>query len=424
MKKVLVIVYYWPPSGGAGVQRWLKFVKYLPESGWQPTVITTTNGDYPAIDESLSKEVPAGIKVIQTQTPTFGKLFKKVTGKNSSIPYGSLKYNKKDSLIKKILIWTRINFIIPDARILWNIYAFKAAKRELSINNYFAIITSGPPHSTHLVGLKLKKKYSIKWLADFRDPWTEMGYLKNIKRWKSTELIDKLLEKKAIKNCDTLLAAHQKILDDFGNEEEMHMLTNGFDQEDFENVKREISHEYFCINYFGTIALEANPTSILKGINKLFEKGYQNIRFNFRGKFDHNVKHILQKEDKNDLIKFYPYTSHKETVEKMTNSSLLLLMINNVPNNKGIIPGKIFEYFGSGVEILGIGPEDGDAAKIIKETKCGKMFDYNKIEDITNFIETKYQEWQAGKAFSPSIEIEKYSKINQTKQLAEILEKM
>ena len=175
MKKVLVIVYYWPPSGGAGVQRWLKFVKYLPLFGWQPTVITTYNGDYPAIDESLLTEVPARVKVIRTKTPTFGGLFKKGTEEN--VPYGSLESKPDDSVFKKIAIWIRLNLIVPDARKVWNKYALQAATNELRINKYNAVITSGPPHSTHLVGLKLKQIFNMKWLADFRDPWTKIDYL-------------------------------------------------------------------------------------------------------------------------------------------------------------------------------------------------------------------------------------------------------
>ena len=399
-----------------------KFVKYLPESGWQPTVITTTNGDYPVIDESFSKEIPAGIKVIRTKTPTFGKLFKKVTGKNSSIPYGSLKYNKKDSLIKKILIWTRINFIIPDARILWNRYAFKATKRELSINNYFAIITSGPPHSTHLVGLKLKKKYNIKWIADFRDPWTEMGYLKNIKRWKSTELIDKLLEKKVIHNCDILLAAAQKIIADFGNKKNMRLLTNGFDEQDFENITKRKDKNFFKINYFGLLTQGTDLSNIFKVVERLEKKKIEKIQFNFWGKISEDIIHSAKEIGIGNKFIFHSYLSHKEMLFELINSSMLLLVLNNV--RKGIIPLKLFEYIGSNITILGIGDSKSEPAKILKETKCGKMFDYDKVDDIVNFVETKYQEWKEGKTFSPSKEVEKYSKIKQTKQLAKILEKM
>ena len=424
MKKVLVIVYYWPPSGGAGVQRWLKFVKYLPGSGWQPTVITTTDGDYPAIDESLCREVPAGIKVIQTQTPTFGKLFKKVSGKNSDIPYGSLETTSQDNSVKKILIWLRLNIIIPDARRIWNKHACKAAKKELLTNKYDAVVTSGPPHSTHLIGYKLKKQFNLKWIADFRDPWTKMGYLENVKRSKLTIYFDKLLENKIVENCDNLLSSSALILNDFGNSEKMYLLRNGFDQEDFENIRIDNKSETFSINYFGTIPIESNPESVLKAVYSLRKKGLKNIEMNFWGNVCREVKNILTNLDKDKIINFKSYISHKEMIRLMVNSSLLLLIINNVKNNFGIITGKIYEYIGSRRPIIGIGPPDGEAAGILQETDAGKMFDYDKIEEIADFIEVKYCKWQAGKAFSVSNEIGKYSRKKQTKILVEILEQI
>jgi len=422
MKKILIIVYYFPPSGGSGVQRWLKFVKYLPEFGWEPTVITTKDGDYPSLDQSLLEDIPENIKIIRTKTPAFGSLFHKLNKKTSEIPYGSLETSSEDSMIKKISIWLRLNLVIPDARKIWNNHAFKAASEELLSHKYDLIVTSGPPHSTHLIGLKLKQKFNIKWIADFRDPWTTMGYLRNVRRWRITEKSDQKLEKKVVKNCDLLFAAHQMILDDFGNDKKMHLLTNGFDHEDFENIEREKEQKKFCINYFGTIALEANPISILKAINELFEKGNKNIRLNFRGKVDHKVKQILQKEDRNDLIKFYPYTSHKETIKKMMNSSLLLLMVNNVPNNKGIIPGKIFEYIGSQIPILAVGPKDGETAKILEKTRKGKMFSYHEIEDIKKYIESKLNNWKNKKEISINQDFLKYSRKNLTKKLVSIIE--
>ncbi len=422
MKKILIITYYFPPSGGSGVQRWLKFVKYLSEFGWEPTVITTDDGDYPSIDKSLLEDVPKNIKVIRTKTPTFGHLFSKLNKKKTNIPYGSLETSSSDTLIKKISIWLRLNFIIPDARNIWNRSAFQSAKAELLSDKYAYIATTGPPHSTHLIGFKLKQNFKVEWLADFRDPWTKMGYLQNVRRWKITEELDRKLEKNVVKNCDILLAAHQKILDDFGNEEKMFLLTNGFDHEDFENIPKRKKDENFNINYFGTIAREANPISILKAINKLFEKGYPDIRLNLQGKIDYSVKQILQEENKNDLLKFYPYTSHKETVEKMSNSSLLLFMINDVPNNKGIIPGKIFEYIGSRVPILGIGPGDGETAKILAETKSGKIFPYREIEKIRDHIASIYLKWKNGETISHNTDFMKFSRKNLTQKLVSILE--
>ncbi len=425
MKKVLVIVYYWPPSGGAGVQRWLKFVKYLPQFGWQPTVITTTNGDYPAIDESLCKEVPAGIKVIRTKTPTFGKLFKKINGKNSDVPYGSLESSSKDSLLKKLSFWFRLNLVVPDARKVWNKYAYRAASKELLTNKYDAVVTSGPPHSTHLVGLKLKKKYNIKWIADFRDPWTKIDYLDEYNRWKIIQKIDEKYEKKVYDLCNRFIYSNPLIIKNFKKSTKTYFLSNGYDKDDFKVFKKVKNLDKFEINYFGIISIERNPLSVLKSVNKIFEeKNNRNIRINFWGNIHQSVKDILISNDKYNIVNIYSYIPHKEMIEYLVNSNLLLVVVNKIKSKEGVFPGKILEYLGSGVEILGIGPEDGDAAKILKETKCGKMFDYDKVDDIANFVETKYQEWKDGKTFSPSKEVEKYSKINQTKQLAEILEKM
>jgi hypothetical protein len=311
---------------------------------------------------------------------------------------------------------------VPDARKIWNKYAYKAASKELLTNRYNAVITSGPPHSTHLVGLKLKKKYNINWIADFRDPWTEMGYLKNIKRWKSTELIDKLLEKKVIHNCDILLAAAQKIIIDFGNKKNMRLLTNGFDKQDFENITKRKDKSFFKINYFGLLTQGTDLSNIFKVVERLEKKKIDKIQFNFWGKISEDIIHTAEEIGIGNKFIFHSYLSHMEMLFELVNSSMLLLVLNNV--RKGIIPLKLFEYMGSNITILGIGDSKSEPAKILKETKCGKMFDYDKVDNIANFIETKYQEWKEGKIFSPSIEIENYSKIKQTKQLAEILEKM
>jgi glycosyltransferase involved in cell wall biosynthesis len=423
MKKVLVIVYYWPPSGGAGVQRWLKFVKYLPQFGWQPTVITTTNGDYPAIDESLCKEVPAGIKVIHTQTPTFGELFKKVSGKNSDIPYGSLEASENDSLFKKLSLWFRLNMVVPDARKIWNKFAFKAARKEFLFGKYDVVITSGPPHSTHLVGLKLKRKYNIKWIADFRDPWTKIDYLEKLKRFPMTDMLDRKLEKSVVQKCDRTISISRKIVIGLGAGKKADIISNGFDPADFKDIKRKESKKYFNINYFGNVTIERNPTPVLQAVNIIYEK-QQNIHLNFWGNVSEEVRSKLTELDTNSIVSIHPYTPHSEMLQEMVNSSLLLLLINNVPNNSGIITGKLYEYLVAKVPVLGLGPDDGEAAQILKETNAGEMFDYDKVDGIANFIETKYQEWKEGKIFSASTEIEKYSKINQTKQLVEILGKI
>ncbi len=423
MKKLLVIVYYWPPSGGAGVQRWLKFVKYLPQFGWMPTIITTKNGDYPAIDESLCKEVPAGIKVIRTKTPAFGKWFKKINGKNSDVPYGSLEINSADSLFKKVSIWIRLNLVIPDARKIWNKFAYRAAGIELLTNQYDAVITTGPPHSTHLIGLKLKKKNNINWIADFRDPWTQMGYLKNVKRLKITSHFDKLLENKVVKTSDAVIAASQKIISDLNcSPDKIHLITNGFDPHDFNRIKKEKIDDNFNLNYFGSLPAESNPISVLKAIIQLYKKGISDIKMNFWGNISKDVKEQLNNLDDCGIAKFHQHISHSKAIELMSNSSMLLLMINNVKNNEGIITAKIFEYIGCGVTILGVGPASSEPAKILHETGSGKMFQYDNVEEIADHIENVYKLWKQGKE-TRSKDIEKYSCVNLTKKLDAVLDK-
>lgn len=424
MKKLLVIVYYWPPCGGVGVQRWLRFLKYLSQHGWEATVLTTRNGDYPAIDESLLEGIPKEVKVIRTKTPTFSKMYKRFskTGENA-IPHGSLETNSTDSMFKKISIWTRLNLVIPDARKIWNKFAYQAVRKELLTNKYDVIITTGPPHSTHLIGLKLKKKYNINWIADFRDPWTQMGYLKNVKRFKLTSYFDKLLENSVVKNSDAVIATSQKIIADLNClPDKIHLITNGFDPQDYMGIKKEKIDDNFNLNYFGTLPPESNPISVLKAILQLYKKGITDIKMNFWGNILEEVKEQLIKLDDSKIVKVNQHTSHPKVIELMVDSSMLLLMINNVKNNEGIITAKIFEYIGSGVTILGIGPTESEPAKILQETGSGKMFQYDEVNKIADHIEKIYKLWKQGKEIE-SKNIEKYSCVNLTKKLAAVLER-
>jgi glycosyltransferase involved in cell wall biosynthesis len=406
MKKLLIITYYWPPCGGVGVQRWLRFLKYLPRHGWEPTVLTTQNGDYPAIDDSLLKDIPQELKVIRTKTPTFGDLYKKVW--KSKVPYGSLGSKATDSQFKKVSIWIRLNLVIPDARKIWNKFAYRAARQELLANKYDAVITTGPPHSTHLIGLKLKKKHNINWIADFRDPWTQMGYLQNIKRLKITSYFDKLLENKVVRTSDAIIAASQKIITDLNCPfDKIHLITNGFDPEDYKRIKKDKTYDNFNLNYIGTLPPESNPISVLKAVIKLHKKGITDIKINFWGNISEEVIVQLNKLDDSGIVEFHQHTVHRKAIELMFNSSMLLLMINNVKNNEGIITAKIFEYMGSGITILGIGPTKSEPAKILQETGSGKMFQYDDLEKIADHIESVYKLWKQGKE-TRSKDIEKY----------------
>jgi glycosyltransferase involved in cell wall biosynthesis len=419
MKKVLILNYYWPPSGGSGVQRWVRFAANLQEHGFLTTIITTHNGDYPSVDVSLLDAVPDNVKVIRTKTPVFGKFFKKLTGSKTDIPYGSLEISENDGLMKRILVFIRLNLVIPDTRRIWNKYALKAAQQELVTDRYDCIITSGPPHSTHLVGYKLQKELKVKWLADFRDPWTKMGYLKNVKRSKFAELIDKYYENKIVENCDILISATKLIKKDFGNLDKIKIIRNGYIESNFEHKPAKHKGNEFTINFFGTMPVESNPVYVLLAVYHLRETGIENIKMNFYGNICNEIKEELTKIDTDNLVTFHPYIPHAEMLGKMIESSMLLLVINNVKNNEGIITGKIFEYLGSRRPIVALGPLSGEAAEILNETQSGKIFDYKDIEGISKFIRNNIND-----DFAPTEDSKKYSAKVLTRRLAEVMKGM
>ncbi|RLC52754.1 MAG: hypothetical protein DRI23_02070 [Candidatus Cloacimonadota bacterium] len=420
MKKVLVIVYYWPPSGGAGVQRWLKFVKYLPQFDWQPTVITTSNGDYPAIDESLLKEVPEDIKVIRTKTPTFGKWFSKAG--EQSAPYGSLETSEEDSFFRRFAIWCRLNLTVPDARVVWNKYALQAAFEEMRKFKYDLIITSGPPHSTHLIGRKLKNIFNVKWLVDFRDPWTKIDYLEKVNRFALTKKIDEKLERKIINQCDRIISINKSILKGLKAINKGIIIPNGFDPADFTEIEKKKTKK-FQINYFGNITAERDPSIVLKAVNQIYSQ-FPDIQINIWGNVSDEVKADLISLDENKFVKFHNYIPHDKMMRRMVNSSLLLLLINNVPNNLGILTGKIYEYLGAKVPVLGVGPIEGEAAKILNETRSGKMCDYSDQKAISEFISWQYSMWKKDEKPTASGEIDQYDRVHLTKNLAEVLESL
>lgn len=424
MKKVLVIIYYWPPSGGAGVQRWLKFVKYLPEYGWMPTVITTDNGDYPAIDTSLGKDLPKTIEVVRTKTPSINKIFSKINP-NLKMPYGSLEYNGKKSLLKKLLYWCRINLIIPDMRVIWNRYAYKTGKLLLKTANFDLIVTSGPPHSTHLVGHKLKRKYSLPWLADFRDPWVGIDYLEKVNRLKMSKQIDKHLQGKVANKSDMILSVNRDIIGKIGKSDKSVMLPNGYDPEDFSGFDNNTSNEQFLISYFGALTPERDPAPILEAINLISDKiDISKVSIEFWGTISRSLQEKLKGKDIFKIIKFCGYSPHENIVVRMKRSSLLLLIINNVPNSNAIVTGKIYEYLGSKTPILAVGPPHGEAADILSETKSGSCFDYYDLDGISAYIEKYFQKWEQKKELRVSSVTEEYNKRYQTERLAHLMDSM
>ncbi|WP_288446620.1 glycosyl transferase family 1 [uncultured Chryseobacterium sp.] len=426
-KKILIITYYWPPAGGPGVQRWLKFAKYLPDFGWKPIIYTPENPSYPLLDETLMKDVPENIEMVRTRIWEPYQLAEKLNKSNKKFKAGQFDVGKNQSWKSKLSIWVRGNFFIPDARVFWVKPSIKFLEKYLKDNTIDTIVTSGPPHSLHLIGLGLKSKMpNLKWIADFRDPWTEISYYKHLKLTKSSDKKHRQLERSVFKNADITLATSYTDAENFRKAGAQAVcITNGFDESDSENkVKAQKSENQFTLSYIGVLEQLRNPENLWKALDELIREnaGFAaDFTLKLVGRIDDKILHAIENSSLKNHILNLGYLAHGKAVEEMQNSDLLL--ITNFPNesSKGIIPGKIFEYLASGKQILSFGPEKADVAKILEETKAGKHFNYQDTEMVKKFILEKFELWKSGSLLENTQHIEQFSRRNLTRQLTEVL---
>lgn len=427
-KKILIITYYWPPAGGPGVQRWLKFAKYLPEFGWKPIIYTPENPSYPLLDESLMKDVPEDLEIVRTKIWEPYQLAEKLNKSNKKFKAGQFDVGSNQSWKSKLSIWVRGNFFIPDARVFWVQPSVKFLEQYLKINNIETIVTSGPPHSMHLIGLNLKKKFpDLKWIADFRDPWTEISYYKHLKLTKKSDKKHRQLESEVFKTADITLATSYTDAENFRkNGANAFCITNGFDETDSSQTLRSSNSQSqkFTLSYIGVLEQLRNPENLWKALDNLVKTNSdlaENFNLKFVGRIDDKILEVIEKSSLKDHIHNLGYVSHDKAVDEMAKSSLLL--ITNFPNDssKGIIPGKIFEYLATGKQIISFGPNEADVAKILDETKAGKHFSYNDSKEIEDFILEKFELWKNGNLLENTQNIEQFSRRNLTKQLSEIL---
>ena len=408
-KKILIITYYWPPAGGPGVQRWLKFAKYLPDFGWKPVIYTPENPSYPLLDESLLKDVPENLEIVKTKIWEPYQLAEKLNKSNKKFKAGQFDVGKNQSWKSKLSIWVRGNFFIPDARVFWVKPSVKFLEQYLKEQNIDVVVTSGPPHSLHLIGLDLKKKLPhIKWIADFRDPWTEISYYKHLKLTKSSDKKHRQLESDVFKNADITLATSYTDAENFCQHGANAIcITNGFDENDAGKIaqpeNKELHHQQsFTLSYIGVLEQLRNPENLWKALDELVTTHSdfaEKFILKFAGRVDDKILSSLENSGLKGHIRNLGYLSHDKAIEEMSKSNLLL--ITNFPNqsSKGIIPGKIFEYLASGKQIVSFGPDEADVSKILDETKAGKHFGYNDLEEVKAFVLEKFDLWKSGNLF-------------------------
>lgn len=438
-KKILIISYYWPPAGGPGVQRWLKFVKYLPDFGWEPTVFIPENPSYPIVDETLQKDVPKNLKMIKTKIWEPYQLAEKFGKDNKKFKAGQFDVGENQSWKAKLSIFVRGNFFIPDARVFWVKPSVEFLEKYLKVNHYDVLVTTGPPHSLHLIGLGLKKKFpDLKWIADFRDPWTEISYYKHLKLTKIADKKHRKLESEVFKNADITLATSYTDAENFRKKgANAFCITNGFDvdasttlsmtEENSKTLPLSNSTTKFTLSYIGVLEQLRNPEILWETLNDLVQENadFKNdFELKFVGRLDDKILQKIESSALKNNLTNLGYQTHDVALKHMQDSTVLLMTNFPQESSKGIIPGKIFEYLATGKTILSFGPKDADVEKILNETKAGKHFGYDEKENLKKFILESYQNWKSGSLNQNAENIEQFSRKNLTQKLVDLMNKI
>lgn len=425
-KKVLIITYYWPPAGGPGVQRWLKFVKYLPEFTIDPVVFIPENPTYPIKDEQLQNEVSSDLEIIKfpiNEPYKFAKMFSK--DKTQQMSAGLITNHKKQTFLEKILLWVRGNVFIPDARIGWVNPSINYLKSYIETHPIDTIITTGPPHSVHLIGLGLKKMLPIRWIADFRDPWTSIGYHKELKLSAKAAEQHKLLEKRVLTQADEIIVTSPTTKKEFEQitNQPIQVITNGYD---VEYVEKQPLDNKFSLAHIGSLLSERNPRVLWKALRELVKEDEQfakDFELKLVGKVSSDVIDAIEEFKLTPYLNNMGYVSHQEALIQQRTSQVLLLIEIDSYLTKGIIPGKLYEYMAAERPILGIGPEEADFANILKSTNAGVFCQYDEKDIIKEHLLNYYRLFKENNLKVYAMGLQYYSRKKLTEKLAEIIKK-
>ena len=440
MKRVLIITYYWPPTGGSGVQRWVKFAKYLPAEGWQPVIYTPENPEQLAIDTSLEAEIPSEVEVLKTHIMEPYELYKKFlrkSGHNKEVVEVNPVNAQNKSLAQKIAMWVRGNFFRPDPRCLWIRPSVKFLKKYLEEHPVDLIVSTGPPQSMHLIGRQLARETGLPWIADFRDPWTKIFYFKHLSMTGLTERWHKKMEKTVLDEASVVVAVSPLVQQDFQamTQTPVELITNGFDECDFRNETAEDDcnvcsaaggpDREFIITHTGLFAADGNPTTLW---TVLAEKCSRDEAFNkalkikFIGKTDEAILEAVREAGLDKHLTNLGYQPHAVAVEEQRNASLLILPLRKEPEYKAVLPGKLFEYLASWRPVLGIGQTDGAMSMILNTTKTGVVLDWEDKASLDRYIELCWQNHLKGKLTVEDADISQFTRRNLTRRMAQLFD--
>ena len=438
MKRVLVVTYYWPPSGGSGVQRWVKFAKYLPQEGWQPVIYTPENPEYTAIDHTLEAEIPHTVEIIRRPITEPYNLYRKLMGKGASTDMKTLTAGAsggavteissgKKSFKQRLSLWIRGNLFVPDPRVGWVKPSVRFLKKYLAEHPVDVIVTTGPPHSMHLIGQRLHKELGIPWIPDFRDPWSRMYYLKHLPMSARTWRRLRSMEQSVLDDCSTVLAVTPLVQEEFQAQTKtpVAMITNGYDGGDFEQAVE--PDGFFNVVHTGLFAADGNPLNLWKalGIKAWADPDFKAaLRLRLVGKVDSEVYAAIEEAGLKENVIDLGYRDHLTAVREQLAATVLVLPLRNDPEYRPILPGKLFEYLASRRPILGIGQEDGAMARVLADTGAGVTAGWDNLDAIRAFIDKAWEQFKAGGVPAVKGDIDRFSRRSLTRELAALLERV
>ena len=438
MKRVLVVTYYWPPSGGSGVQRWVKFAKYLPQEGWQPVIYTPENPEYTAIDHTLEAEIPHTVEIIRRPITEPYDLYRKLMGKGASTDMKTLTAGAsggavteissgKKSFKQRLSLWIRGNLFVPDPRVGWVRPSVRFLEKYLAEHPVDVIVTTGPPHSMHLIGQRLHKELGIPWIPDFRDPWSRMYYLKHLPMSARTWRRLRSMEQSVLDDCSTVLAVTPLVQEEFRAQTKtpVAMITNGYDGGDFEQAVE--PDGFFNVVHTGLFAADGNPLNLWKalGIKAWADPDFKAaLRLRLVGKVDSEVYAAIEEAGLKENVIDLGYRDHLTAVREQLAATVLVLPLRNDPEYRPILPGKLFEYLASRRPILGIGQEDGAMARVLADTGAGVTAGWDNLDAIRAFIDKAWEQFKAGGVPAVKGDIDRFSRRSLTRELAALLERV
>ena len=436
MKRVLIISYYWPPTGGSGVQRWVKFAKYFPAEGWQPVIYTPENPEQLAVDASLEAEVPAEAEVIRRRIVEPYEMYKKLLRKSGhskeAVEVNPVNAQNK-SFLQKVAMWIRGNFFLPDPRCLWIRPSVKFLKEYLKEHPVDLIVSTGPPQSMHLIGRLLAKETGLPWIADFRDPWTKIFYFKHLQMTRTTVKWHKKMDKKVLDDATVVVAVSPLVQQEFQamTQTPVELITNGFDECDFTATKNTEANggpdREFVITHTGLFAADGNPTVLWDVLAEKCSKDEsfkKLMKIKLVGKTDEQILKSIEDAGLSGNLEDMGYQPHAVAVEQQRKASLLILPLRKEPEYKAVLPGKLFEYLASWRPVLGIGQTDGAMSMILNNTKTGLVLNWDDKMSIEKYIDICWKDHLNGHLSVEDADISQFTRRNLTRRMAQLFDKL